>query len=286
MKTSLEHLPARKQQQLRAVVALLREAAPVEMVILFGSHARGDWVEDHRTGYQSDLDILVAVASPAVAEKSMLWGDIEARAEALPGMTPVNIIAHDFKFLNKALERGQYFFADIEKEGVLLFDSGAFRFTSKRAPTVAERRAQAEEDFEYWATSAAEFYDTHRDDLAKGRYSKSAFELHQAAERYFAALLLTFTAYKPVTHNLEKLANQAASLHPALRAALPRAAGEEERLFALLKKAYIDARYKKKYRITAEELTVLGDRVRELGVLVESACREKLALLATDAGSG
>jgi uncharacterized protein len=277
MKTSLDHLPTNKQEQLAAVVAILRERAPAELVILFGSHARGTWVEDPRTGYRSDFDILVIVASRAVAEKGELWAETEDQAERLPGMTPVNLIAHDFKFVNGALERGQYFFTDIVKEGVVLYDSGAFTLTARQPPTSAQRRAQAEEDFEHWFTSAGEFYDTHRDDLAKGRFSKSAFELHQAAERYLSAFLLTFTAYKPRIHNLEKLANQAAGLHPELREVLPRAAGEDRRLFDLLKKAYIDARYSKKYRIAAEDLTAMGDRVRELGEVVERVCREKIA---------
>jgi uncharacterized protein len=242
-------------------------------------------VEDQITGYESDFDILVVVESPAMADKGSLWADIENKAEALPEMTPVNIIVHDFKFVNKALERGQYFFADIAEEGVLLFDSGAFTFTAKRAPTPAQRRAQAEEDFEHWFTSAAGFVKTSGLALhQQGEHNIAAFLLHQAVERYFAAFLLTFTAYKPRTHNIEKLANQAASLHPAMRAALPRAAGEERRLFDLLKKAYIDARYSKKYRITAEELSVLGERVRELGSLVERACREKIASLTAEAG--
>jgi predicted nucleotidyltransferase/HEPN domain-containing protein len=285
MKTSLDHLPDRKQEQLRVVVSLLREAAPVEMVVLFGSHARGDWVEDPITGYESDFDILVVVASPAVADRGTLWAEIENRAEALPEMTPVNIIVHDFKFVNKALERGQYFFADIAEEGVLLFDSGAFTLTARRAPTPAQRRAQAEEDFEHWSTSAAGFFQVYEFALHQQHaYNIAAFQLHQATERYFAAFLLTFTAYKPRTHNIEKLANQAASLHPIMRAALPRAAGEDRRLFDLLKKAYIDARYSKKYRITAEELSALGERVRDLGSLVERACREKIASLAAEAG--
>jgi HEPN domain-containing protein/predicted nucleotidyltransferase len=282
MKTSLAHLPETKRDQLAAIVALLRQLAPAEMIILFGSHARGTQVDDVATGYHSDFDILVVVAKPEIAEKGELWADIEGRAEQLPDMNPVNLIAHDFKFVNNALERGQYFFSDIASEGVVLYDAGAFKFTAKRAPTPEERRAQAQEDFEFWFTSASEFYDTYRDDLAKGRHAKSAFELHQAAERYFTAFLLTFTAYKPRIHNLEKLANQAAGLHPALRVALPRAAGEERRVFDLLKKAYVEARYSKKYRITAEELGVLGERVRELGGLVEGACREKLASLATE----
>jgi predicted nucleotidyltransferase len=57
MKTSLDHLPETKRAILRDIVALFRESAPIEMLILFGSHARGDWVEDRETGYKSDFDV-------------------------------------------------------------------------------------------------------------------------------------------------------------------------------------------------------------------------------------
>jgi uncharacterized protein len=97
MKTSLDHLPPLKREQLAIVLRLLREVAQVEMGILFGSHARGDWVEDPITGYQSDVDLMAVVQSPSFAEKGEVWSEVENRADALPGMTPVNIIAHDFK---------------------------------------------------------------------------------------------------------------------------------------------------------------------------------------------
>ena len=53
MKTSLDHLPEKKQHQVRALGELIRKEAEVEMVILFGSFARGDWVEDPVGGYFS-----------------------------------------------------------------------------------------------------------------------------------------------------------------------------------------------------------------------------------------
>ena len=49
MKTTIDHLPEDKQAKLRAITSIFtepREGAPVGMLILFGSHARGDWVED------------------------------------------------------------------------------------------------------------------------------------------------------------------------------------------------------------------------------------------------
>lgn len=278
MKTSLDHLPPRKQEELATLVAILRESGPVEMIVLFGSHARGDWVEDPETGYESDYDLLVLVQSTKVAEDSAVWGPVEARIAKLD-MPSVSLLVHDYKFVNGQLKHGQYFFSDIANEGVLLFTSGAFTLTAKRAPTPEQRLAQAKRDFEHRFTSANEFYDDYEGNLAKSRYCKSAFELHQAAERYLGALLLVFTAYMPQTHNLEKLANRAAGLHPDLRAVLPRELPEDQRLFELLKKAYVDARYNTNYRITAEELAALGPRVRELGAVVERVCLEKIATL-------
>jgi HEPN domain-containing protein len=101
--------------------------------------------------------------------------------------------------------------------------------------------------------------------------------LHQAVERHYAATLLVFTGYKPKSHNIEELANQAAALHPALEGALPRTGPEDKRLFDLLKRAYIEARYSKSYSITADELRVLRERVLDLAARVKEACSEELA---------
>jgi predicted nucleotidyltransferase len=74
------HLPAVKQQQLCAIVGIIRATADVERVVLYGSHARGDWVEDPGGGYLSDFDILVLVTSPALAADESLWADCQDRA--------------------------------------------------------------------------------------------------------------------------------------------------------------------------------------------------------------
>lgn len=280
MNTSLAHLPEAKQEKLAAMAAAIREAAPAELILLFGSHARGNWVEDPETGYRSDFDLLVVVESPAVAEKDELWSEVEHRIRPLAAPTPVTLIVHDIKFLNKEIRRGQYFFSEIVAEGVLLYTSKRFDPARPKASTPEERKALAEEYFDHWFTSAGEFYDTHRDDFAKGRYSKSAFELHQATERYYAAALLVFTGYKPASHDIEALGNQVGALHPDLHEPIPKTLPEDERLFKLLKKAYIEARYSRSYRVTAEELAILGEWVCALAGRIERACREKIASFA------
>ncbi len=47
-------------------------------------------------------------------------------------------------------------------------------------------------------------------------------------------------------------------------------------MFKLLKKAYIDARYKKEYKITKKQLEYLAARVKKLQKLTRTVCREKI----------
>ena len=58
--------------------------------------------------------------------------------------------------------------------------------------------------------------------------------------------------------------------------ALPQQSEEEIRMFTLLKKAYIDSRYKIDYEIKKEELEYLSERVKQLRDLTEEVCKEKI----------
>jgi predicted nucleotidyltransferase/HEPN domain-containing protein len=276
MKTSLEHLPEHKREQVAAIAALLQAEAHAEMVILFGSHARGDWVEDPETGYVSDFDVLV-VAPPEIARKVGLWTELSRRAQGLAGRTPVRVIGHDIKEINHELRLGQYFFIDILREGVILFDSRRYQLASPKALTPIDRLKLGVINFRYWFGSAGEFWRGSGYFAGRGLGPQAAFLLHQSVERYFAATTLVFTGYKPKSHNIEELANETAPLHPALAGALPRTEDEDKRLFDLLRRGYIDARYSKSYRITLEELRILRERVHDLAVRVREACIDKLA---------
>src|SRR5262245_33388322 len=79
MKTSLDHLPETKRAKLAALVAIYREALPKGLLVLFGSHARGDWVDDDETGHRSDFDLLAVVRDPKQAADLALWHGLEAR---------------------------------------------------------------------------------------------------------------------------------------------------------------------------------------------------------------
>jgi len=290
MKTDISHLPEGRRRDIKAIVKFLRAEPGIdaEMIILFGSHARGDWVEDYTHdgpvtySYISDYDILVVVPNLRYQTKPGRWHDIEARAARLVPLhgPSVNLIFHDIDYLNARLAEGRYFFRDIKEEGVLLYDSGRFTLAEPRELTNAERKRIAEEDYAHWFKSACGFLKSFRFNSQEGESKIAAFELHQSTERFYAAFLLVHTGYKPKFHDIEKLGKLAAAEMPEMLHVFPRATNEEKARFDLLKRAYVDARYSKTYAITREELEYLAARVGELRALTETACRKKIDDLA------
>ncbi|MDD5728614.1 MAG: HEPN domain-containing protein [Victivallales bacterium] len=282
MKTSLAHLPLFKKQELKRLKSIILAKAPqTQFIILFGSHARGDWVEDEYTEghitytYQSDFDILVITDDKKTARNDNIWMQAEDEYYGIrPSQrTPLDIISHHLREVNDRLREGHYFFSDIKKEGVLLYTSGNYRLERKRKIDPVRRLEIAMEDFEQWFESANEFFDDFIHNFDLKRYKKAAFELHQATERFYKAAILTRSGYSPRTHNIAKLGRMIASDYPEFKKIFPRQTEEEKQLFRQLKNAYVDARYKKTYRISREELEYLAERVQKLRDLVETTCK-------------
>ena len=113
MKTTIDHLPDDQQQKLHAITSVFADpalATPIDMLMLFRSRARGDWVMDSETGYVSDWDLLVVVENEKQVNDLALWGELEGKVRAIIGDTPLTMIVHDIKFINKEIRIGQYFF--------------------------------------------------------------------------------------------------------------------------------------------------------------------------------
>jgi HEPN domain-containing protein len=198
----------------------------------------------------------------------------------------VTLLAHDIREVNHEIRIGQYFFADVASEGIALYDSVRFKLAKPKAHTPAERLDIALFNFRYWFQSAGGFWRGAGYYMAEGLGPHAAFLLHQATERYFHAVLLVYTGYKPRSHDIEALASQTAPMHEALQGVLPRAEGEDARLFDLLKRAYIEARYSKSYHITLDELAALRRHVLDLAERVRRACTDKLATITEDGEIG
>jgi predicted nucleotidyltransferase/HEPN domain-containing protein len=303
MKQSLDHLPEGKRRELEFVVDVIREGfakaiahrtqprfrvGKLLKIILFGSYARGDWVDDPVGRYHSDYDLLVVVDHEDLTDVPEFWAKTEDRLleELSAGKalrTPVSVIYHSIGDVNEKLELGRYFFMDIVREGIVLFEEPGYPFAEPRPLSPEEALRETREYFEEWFESAGEFLDDFRSNLEKGRLKKAAFELHQATERFYHCLILVRTLYSPKTHSLNRLRKLAEESAPELVEVWPIDTKQQRRSYELLRAAYVKARYSRHYRITAEELEWLGTRIELLQGLVRSACEERIEALAAAA---
>src|SRR3546814_20131720 len=72
----------------------------IDKIILYGSYARGGWVDEPHTakGYRSDFDLLIIVSDKRLTEKVDYWLKVEDRLNRKLAIdktlqTPVNFIA-------------------------------------------------------------------------------------------------------------------------------------------------------------------------------------------------
>ncbi|HEX9965511.1 MAG TPA: HEPN domain-containing protein [Allosphingosinicella sp.] len=298
MRTDLDHLPAAKQRELERVVQILfeefgdatvlatsawKKQARILKVILYGSYARGGWVDEPHTakGYQSDFDLLIIVNHQKLTDRVEFWSSAEDRLNRELAITktlktPVNFIVHSLHEVNDGLSQGRYFFMDIAGEGIALYQSDETDLAEPKPRTPSEALALAKEYFDEWLPSGRQFFRHYQIAAADGADKIAAFQLHQAAERYYHCVLLVCTFYTPHVHNLGFLRTQAERIDMRLFDVWPRQARRERAMFQKLKEAYVKARYSKNFRINEDELTWLGGRVEELGRVVEAVCSARL----------
>ncbi len=253
------------------------------MVILFGSYARGEYVEDTYVEkgilyeYKSDYDLLVVTLHDDLKCHLKIETKVnEVLRDTGIVKTPVSLIFHSGKHLNQSLMQGNYFFKDIKKEGIVLYDTGKVHLQNPKKLTAEEARQKAQGYFDQWYTNGNNAFKKYQFSFDQILLNEAAFDLHQATERYYTTILLVYTDYRPKEHDLERLDLRVKNCDPRF-AVFPHSTDEEKRLFELLRRAYVDARYKMdEYSISKEELDYLAEKVERLKGLTERLCKEKI----------
>lgn len=309
MRTELDHLPATKQRELERVVQIIfeefedafalsrhewKKKGHILKIVLYGSYARGGWVDEPHTakGYKSDYDLLIIVSDKRITDRIKYWAKLDDRLIREYGITanlktPVNFIVHTIQEVNDALAHGRYFFMDIAKDGIALYESDDTELHKPKPKTPQAALIMAKEYFDEWFPSAGALKEGAGFYIGRSRFNEAAFSLHQATERLYHCVLLVCTFYTPHNHNLGVLRTQAERIDRRLIYVWPGDNRKQRAMFEKLKDAYVRARYSKHYRISEEELTWLGEQVEELGRVVHAVCSERLAELETavqDAG--
>ncbi len=307
MRTDIGHLPTAKQRELERVMQIIfeefdearalatqdwKKKGRILKIVLYGSYARGNWVDEPHTakGYQSDFDLLIIVNDRRLTDRVEYWTKAEERLNRELSITktlrtPVNFIVHTLSEVNDGLAEGRFFFMDVVRDGIAIYQSVDSELAEPQPKTPNQALALASEYFDEWFPSAIKRFDGAKFHVAKGNLKDAAFDLHQTTERLYHCVLLVCTFYTPHIHSLGFLRTQAERLDRRLAYVWPMDTRKERAIFEKLKDAYIKARYSKYYRISAEELAWLSSCVEDLARVVQLVCREHIAMLELNAAA-
>lgn len=295
MRNDVDHLPAAQQGELERVkqilmdefaIATSRATQPwkkngrIQNVILFGSYSRDDWVDEPENGYQSDYDILVIVSHKDLTDIAEYWYAAEDKIQRDATIArQVNIIVHTLDEVNQGLTRGEYFWVDIARDGIMLYELPGSVLATPKPLTAADAYAMASVYFQEWIGKINDAIEIAEFCIEKSKLKDAAFTLHQASERAYMCFLLVRTHYVPRSHNLKFLRSLAEDKEPLLIEAWPRATKQDRRHFELVKRAYVEARYSSYYEISEDDLLTIAASVRKLRDIVESISRKWLDAL-------
>ncbi len=288
MKRSTRFLPPKKRQDLQQLTTLiLEQVKQVEMIVLFGSYAKNSYVDyDQRvefgtpTYYMSDYDIVILTRKPIGAAEYSLYEKIKDKFfenKNRPFHTHPQFINYGIEDFNYALSKAHYFETEIKRDGVVLFDSGTYKLARRRKLDYTEIRDRAQKYFDDKFTLALDLYENVFFDYKRTKYKLSSFHLHQSAENLLRVIPMVFTLYGHKSHNLSELMNAAKKHTTEIFRVFPRDTQEEQRLFDLLQRAYIESRYNPDFEITKEDIDALIPKVEQLRSIVERTCRECIA---------
>lgn len=287
MKRSIRFLPPNKRQDLQQLVVLIREhIKQVEMVILFGSYAKNKYVDyDQRvefgtpTYYMSDYDIVVLTRKPIGAVEYSLYEKIKDRFfenKNRPFHTHPQFVNYGIDDFNYALTKAHYFETEIKRDGVILFDSGAYKLARRQKLDFKEIEERAQKYYDDKLGRALSFVRSAKHDIEDGDALMASFHLHQSAENFLRTIPMVFMLYGHKSHDLSELMNAAKKHTTEIFKAFPQDTPEEKRLFDLLQRAYIESRYNPNFEITKADIAALLPKVERLRDIVQTVCRERI----------
>jgi len=280
MRTEIDHLAPVAREQVLSIIPVIIQAVRPEKIILYGSYGVGSLDMAVNPGNDLPLpagyDLLVITRRGDRRYDHEIQDIIENRCRI---HATVTVLVHDIDYMNQRLSEGQYFFALLSREAILLYDAGGTPLSPAASPDFAAIRLTAQKDYDRWSRQARAFFNSALFNVREKEPRLAVFLLHQAAEHIYQAILLAFMGYKPCTHNLDKLRRYTHRFSIELAFLFPRDGAGEDHLFRLLLQSYVDARYKEDYHITDNELQQLVHRIDRLLSIAERICHNRFISL-------
>jgi HEPN domain-containing protein len=298
LRTDADHLPALIQDELLHITTILFEtfeettkgrcsehfrAGRILALILHGPHAEKDWEE---VAPGEAFRLLAIVNYSRLARSGRDWRLVHDRLrrawEHGEITRPVRLFVESLERINVALAEGNPYFVAVAEQGIALYQMEGLRLQEPRRLPPRERAIRGVAEFIRWHRQGRGFLAGATFYRNQGDAPMAALMLHQACEHFYLCVLRAISLHAPRTHALDELREAAEALDPRLCSAWPRESRFERRAFGCIRRAYVEARYGRSYRISDEELAWASAQVEILAERAASAVVDHQASLAAN----
>ena len=282
MNTNIKHLEKIKQQEINKILEIIlnlwKKYMRPEMIIVFGDYIKNEKINTNlvREGdilveYNTIIEIFIITRKPAQEKNMSLSRNIISALKNEKTINlPVNIIIENIFSFNQALEEKRYFYLDLIREWLLIYDSKKIKIWNTIQITKQEIKQLQKQDFNHFFGVAKEFFVDYHNAFQRWNYKIALFYLHQVTEFLMTSYLLVKIWYKPKTHNLEilysKLKLETRDFNNSFDLSL------DNYYFELLKWSYINSRYKKNYEVNKKDLDILLIQIIKLSKKIKKLC--------------
>lgn len=202
--------------------------------------------------------LLVLIKRTHEASYKSLHERIESTCHSI---CPVTAIVLEFEQFNQWLQEGHDFAYQVRTKATLLFEdlSVSFGDVKEVAPDTIKASRQAAHskglNLMQEFLAGADLYRIRKQNRM------AAFMLHQAAEFALHAILKISIGLCVNSHNLDKLIRYCSIANSNVSKVFNRRRENENRLFQLLQRAYIETRYKETYTINNSDLLEITHKI-------------------------
>lgn len=276
----IDKLSLKEQDELELITERIKNAGSVDMIILYGSYARGEQVRNFDRK-MSDYDILVITS--VCNEKSIkrikyllgaLFQDIERN---------VSCEVESFEKVTKRFKENYYFYADVRRDGVVLYKKGNAELPEPENLTIAKQLEISKKYLTMWFEALQMNFDASgmfkKRALEKKQPSfnkKAVFELQQCVENCHKTIELVHERYAPKEHRLGNLRNRIKKIAPEIYSFFPIRNEEQKKDYKYLDEAYIRARYDDAYLVTESQLDYWMEEAKRLMNYTDQICKEHI----------
>ncbi len=277
--TNLPYISELQYQLLRETLSRIVDATKPDKIICYGvrSSKIETWscfIHDTDPVISADYDVLVITRERAKARREAVAQIIQNHNNASIRFT---CLVHSLSAVNNALKQGNFFFSRLYHKGVMVYDDNSMQLAfPSETPIHLNPISTIESDWNKWNGLARKFYEGAEHALSKKANDLAVFMLHQAVEHACIALIRIYMGYRATTHKLGKLLAIVENFSFHSVTVFPRSTADEVKLFAVLEKAYVDARYKAEYSVQAGTINTLLAQVNKFLQIAEHLCVEKL----------